>query len=517
MRASLHVIVLTTCYLNACSSGDTNPQGAAPGQSTAVDAAPSTNATLSATENGSDPVGTGAPATSPTEDLPQSPSAASPAAPSSSAGEDTGAAGSGGTGADDAGGPAASGSHSGPDDGAGATVNVDPGAAGDTGLGGASSDPGDDSGGTPGTAGAGGAIGSTVEPELCVVDHGDEVPSLRDYYSDHFAIGAAIDTEYDAYAGLLTKHFNSVTAEDQMKFDALQPSENNFTYGTADQMVDFAVQNGMQVRGHALVWHRQTPAWVFSGSSQQVLQRMRNHISQVMQHFQGKVQVWDVVNEAVMDDGTYRTGNEEGADQSSGWYGALGESYIAEAFIAARAADPSAKLFYNDYYNYHPARRQAIYEMLAGLLEAGVPIDGVGLQCHINLAPGTDPNEQSYHQTVENLEQAIEMYASLGLDVQVTEMDLSVYLRGIQYTPDMFYTPETFTPEVQQQQAERYREFFELFRKHSDKISSVSLWGIADDNTWLSEFSSGRQDFPLLFDAQQQPKPAFWTVVDFCR
>ncbi len=370
-------------------------------------------------------------------------------------------------------------------------------------------------GGSGGGAGTGEPGGETTAPDPCEVDHGDQIPSLHELYAGHFAVGAAIDTQYQNYANLLTKHFNSVTAEDQMKFDALQPSEGNFSFGTADQMVNFAVSNGMQVRGHALVWHRQTPSWVFSGSREQVLQRMKDHINNVMKHFQGKVQVWDVVNEAIMDDGSYRTASEE-EGQQSGWYGALGESYIAEAFIAARAADPTAKLFYNDYYNYHPARREAIYEMLSGLLDAGVPVDGVGLQAHINLEAGTDPNEQSYHQTVENLEQAIQMYASLGLDVQVTEMDLSVYLRGIQYTPDMFYTPETFTREVQEQQAARYGEFFEMFRRNSEFISSVSLWGIADDNTWLSEFSSGRQDFPLLFDAQQQPKPAFWAVVDFC-
>ena len=348
-----------------------------------------------------------------------------------------------------------------------------------------------------------------------MVDHGDAVPSLKEYFADHFAIGAAIDTTYNKYSATLIKHFSSITAEDQMKFDALQPTEGNFSYATADQMVNFATSNGMQVRGHALVWHRQTPSWVFSGTSQQVLSRMKAHISNVMTHFKGKVKVWDVVNEAIMDDGTYRTENED-SGQESGWYGALGESYIAEAFKAARAADPDAKLFYNDYYNYHPVRRQAIYDMLAGLIDAGVPIDGVGLQSHLNLAPGTNPEEQSYHQTPANMETAIEMYSSLGLDVQVTEMDLSLYLRGITYTPDMFYTPEKVTAEVLAEQAERYRAFLEVYRRHSDVISSVTFWGIADDNTWLSEFDSGRQDFPLLFDANQQPKPAFWAIVDFC-
>jgi len=370
------------------------------------------------------------------------------------------------------------------------------------------------------TGGAGGTAtqtsgGGTGGTEPCVVDHGDEIPSLKEYYVDHFSMGVAIDTKYNEYSGLLTKHYNSVTCEDQMKFDALQPSEGNFSYGTADQMVNFALNNDMQVRGHALVWHRQTPSWVFSGSSAQVLQRMKTHITNVMQHFQGKVKIWDVVNEAIMDDGTYRT-NDEGDGQNSGWYGALGESYIAEAFKAARAADAEAKLFYNDYYNYHPVRRQAIYDMLSGLLAAGVPVDGVGLQAHLNLAPGTDPDEQSYHQTVENMEEAIEMYSSLGLDVQVTEMDVSLYLRGITYTSDQFYTPDNVTDEVLAEQAERYRAFFDMFREHSDVISSVTTWGIVDSNTWLSEFDSGRQDFPLLFDGNQDPKPAFWAVVDFC-
>jgi endo-1,4-beta-xylanase len=370
-----------------------------------------------------------------------------------------------------------------------------------------------------GTAQTGGSAGSTqtggTGGEPCVVDHGSEVPSLKDYYADYFAIGAAIDTQYSKYSSVLTKHYNSVTAENEMKFDSLEPSEGNFTYQTADQMVNFATSNGMQVRGHALVWHRQTPSWVFSGSSAQVLSRMQNHINNVMTHFQGKVKIWDVVNEAIMDDGSYRT-NDEPDGQQSQWYGTLGESYIAEAFKAARAADPTAKLFYNDYYNYHPVRRQAIFDMLKGLLDSGVPVDGVGLQCHLNLEPGTDPNEQSYYQTPENLEQAIEMYSSLGLEVQVTEVDLSLYLRGLTYTPDMFYTPAKLTSEVLDEQAERYRAFFEVFRRHSDVISSVTFWGIADDNTWLSEFDSGRQDFPLLFDAQQQPKPAFWALVDFC-
>lgn len=306
-----------------------------------------------------------------------------------------------------------------------------------------------------------------------------------------------------------------------MKFDALQPTEGTFTYGTADQIVSFARTNNMKVRGHALVWHRQNPAWVFAnGSGGQatrdvLLARMRSHITAVMRHFQGNVYAWDVVNEAMMEDGRYRTGDETREDQRSSWHKIIGESYIAEAFKAARAADPAAKLFYNDYYDYVPAKRDGIYNMLKGLLDSGVVVHGVGLQTHINLRPSTDMTNQGYHQTVANLEAAIVKYASLGLEVQITEMDLSLYIPGVTYTSDMFYTVATFTDALQTEQAERYRAFFDLFRAHRDVITGVTLWGIADDNTWLSEFSSGRKDFPLLFDTNRQPKKAFWAVVDF--
>jgi endo-1,4-beta-xylanase len=245
-----------------------------------------------------------------------------------------------------------------------------------------------------------------------------------------------------------------------------------------------------------------------------LLARMKNHITKVMQHFQGKVYAWDVVNEAINNDGTYRDGTLAD-DKKSLWYQIIGQSYIAEAFKAAHAADPNAKLFYNDYYDYIPAKRDGIYNMLKGLLDSGVTVHGVGLQTHLNIQPSTDMTNQAYYQNVADLEAAIVKYASLGLEVQITEMDVSLYIPGITYTSDMFYTAATFTDALQTQQAERYRAFFNLFRAHKDVITGVTLWGIADDNTWLSEFSSGRKDFPLLFDTNHQPKKAFFAVVDF--
>jgi endo-1,4-beta-xylanase len=375
-----------------------------------------------------------------------------------------------------------------------------------------------------GHAGAGGAgrIGGEgsagSEPEVPPEDQ----LTLHQKYADHFPIGAAVDLQsYTTHAELLTTHFNSITTENEMKLGSLQRSEGAFRFTTADTIVDFASSNGMAVRGHALVWHRQNPAWLFSdgegGTASPVvlMQRMESHITNVMTHFAGRVEVWDVVNEAIMNDGRLRTGGEERDDQKSRWYEILGESYIAEAFRIAHEADPGARLFYNDYYNYSPARQQAIYALLRGLLEDGVPVHGVGLQCHLNIAPSDDPEHQSYYQTVENLEQAIELYSSLGLEVQITELDVSLYIAGNEYDESSYYTLETFTEELQQQQAERYREFFDMFREHSHAITGVTFWGIADDNTWLSEFSSGRRDFPLLFDTNHQPKPALEAVMDF--
>lgn len=331
------------------------------------------------------------------------------------------------------------------------------------------------------------------------------------------AVGATFygtGTITDTYRTVLAHEFSVVTAENVMKFSSLRPTRATFNYAAGDALVAFAAAHGMKVRGHTLVWHSQNPSWVFSGTKDDVLKHMRNHITNVMKHFAGKVYAWDVVNEAIMEDGSYRDGTLAD-DKKSQWYAILGESYIAEAFKAARAADPNAKLFYNDFYDYIPAKQQGIYNMVKKLKDQGVPIDGIGMQCHLNIEPSTMSTNQAYYQDVAHLEDAIKLYASLGVDVQVTEMDVSLYIPGITYTQDTFYTLATFTDALKAKQAQRYRDFFELFRKYKGTITGVTLWGIADDNTWLSEFSSGRKDFPLLFDTNHNPKPAYSAVVDF--
>lgn len=348
------------------------------------------------------------------------------------------------------------------------------------------------------------------------------ITRLYEKYADYFAIGAAVDYEsYISHGGILEEHFNSITTENEMKFDWLQGNEGTFTFGTPDRIVEFAEAGDMAVRGHALIWHRQTPPWVFRDSEgdpvtpEVLLERMERHITTVMTHYRGRVTAWDVVNEAIMNDGSLRTGDEGSDAQSSKWYAILGERYIAEAFRIAHAADPDAKLFYNDYFNYLPARRDAVFNLLEGLLADGVPVHGVGLQCHIKIEPSKDPNHHAWYQTADELETAIELYASLGLEIHVTEMDVSLYTYNIDFNEDNYYTLETFTDDIEAQQAERYAEFFEMFRRNSDAITSVTTWGVADDNTWLSELSSGRTDFPLLFDVDHQPKMAFDAIFDF--
>jgi len=350
--------------------------------------------------------------------------------------------------------------------------------------------------------------------------NGAVAPSLAQKYAGLFPIGAAVNSRtLHTHAALLARHFSSITAENEMKFESLEQTEGNFEYAAADEMVAFARTHGMKVRGHNLVWHRQTPDWVFSNGSagaaskELLLARLDEHIANVVGHFKGSVYAWDVVNEAIMDDGKYRTADERAPDQRSKWYGILGSSYIAAAFRAAHAADPDAKLFYNEYRNYVPVKRQAVYEMLKQLLADGVPVHGVGLQAHLSIEPSPVPENHGYYQDVVEEEKTIELFASLGLEVQITELDVSLYVPGVQYEHSQFYT--LLTPELEAKQAERYRQFFELFRKHQDVITSVTLWGIADDETWLSHFASGRRDFPLLFDTQHQPKQAFRRIVAF--
>lgn len=323
---------------------------------------------------------------------------------------------------------------------------------------------------------------------------------LKDYYTpdDYFYMGVAIPPSFidnQKKADLIKRHFNSVTAENDMKWSNLQPTEGTFTFTNADKIVAFAEANGMKVRGHTLCWHNQVPAWVFkngdaTASKELVLDRLRTHITTVMTHFKGKVYTWDVVNEAI-DDGSsvYR---------NSQWYAICGEDYIIEAFSAARTADPDAKLFYNDYTAIDPTKRDKIYDLLVKLKEQDL-VDGMGLQGHWNIS----------YPSSTLINDAFSKYKSLGVELQITELDVSVYTSNSDLQ-------SAYTDIVAQKLSVAYGRYFLEFRSFREAITGVTFWGLADDYTWLDNFPvAGRKNYPLLFDVNSNPKQAYFTVIDF--
>ncbi|RIX50744.1 endo-1,4-beta-xylanase [Paenibacillus nanensis] len=322
--------------------------------------------------------------------------------------------------------------------------------------------------------------------------------SLAETYRGMFDIGAAINAStLESSKGLLQTHYNSITAENDMKFERIHPEPGVYTFEIADRIAQFASDNGMKMRGHTLVWHNQTPAWVFKGadgnpvSREELLQTMKEHIDTVAGRYKGRVYCWDVVNEVI----------EDKADvwlRQSPWLDNIGEDFIGKAFEFAHAADPSAQLFYNDYNECQPEKRDKIMRLLKGLLDKGVPVHGMGLQAHWNLAG----------PSLEEIRQAIESYASLGLRLHITELDISVF--GFDDKRTDLTEP---TSEMMELQAERYDNVFALFREYRDVIDSVTFWGAADDYTWLHDFPvRGRRNWPLVFDRSHQPKASFHRI-----
>jgi endo-1,4-beta-xylanase len=329
----------------------------------------------------------------------------------------------------------------------------------------------------------------------------DNPPSLKETYQDYFPIGAAVKPfTTQQREELILKHFNSLTAENEMKFVEMRPSETTFYYDKADQIVNFAQENDMLVRGHTLIWHSQATTWLFKGEGDEpptrevMLDRMNNHIRTLLDYYKGKVYAWDVVNEAISDEANEYL-------RPTQWLDTIGEDYIQKAFEIAHEADPDALLFYNDYSVVDPVKRDKIYKMLKDLLDKGTPIHGIGMQAHWNIN----------WPSAETLEETIELFASLGLEVHITELDVSLYDgddHEIRYTEP--------PADLLEKQAIKYGEVFEIFRKHKDTISSVTLWGVTDESSWLNNFPvTNRPNWPLLFNVLEQPKPAFKEVVVF--
>ena len=332
-----------------------------------------------------------------------------------------------------------------------------------------------------------------------------DIPSVYQAFAQYFPIGAAVwqGDLTGEHAFLLSKHFDSITSENDMKWSSLQPTEGNFTYATADAQVAFAKANNMAVRGHTLVWHNQNPAWLFNDASGNpmtptpenkalLLQRLENHIRAVLTHFGNDVSAWDVVNEVIdpaQPDGFRR----------SPWFNITGTDYIDRAFQVAREVLPNAKLYINDFDTTNPVKRQFLLNLAADLKNRGIPIDGVGHQMHNNV---DFPSGQAIIDTIN-------MFSGLGLDNQITELDVSIYSNSLP-GPIVDYADIPLDRLILQ--GYRYRTFFQAFRQLQGKISSITFWGQADDHTWLT--SATRVNAPLLFDTSLQKKFAYWGLID---
>jgi endo-1,4-beta-xylanase len=335
----------------------------------------------------------------------------------------------------------------------------------------------------------------------------DDSRGLKDYYKDYFSIGVAISprsTENEE-AALITKEFNSVTAENAMKMGPIHPEETRYFWNDADKIVNFGQANGMKVRGHTLCWHQQTPRWLFTDSKgntvskEVLLKRLQDHITTIVSRYKGKIYAWDVVNEVIADDSTKFL-------RDSPWYTICGEEFIAKAFEYAHAADPDAILFYNDYNTERPEKRERIYRLLKKLVDAKVPIHGVGLQGHWSIF---EPDEKDLRKTIEQ-------FSSLGLKIQITELDISIYAWEKMNREKKPNEPDVFTSELEKKQSDQYKKVFGIFREYKKEITGITFWNVSDKHSWLDSYPvRGRKNYPLLFDQNLKPKKAYWEVVRF--
>ncbi len=341
--------------------------------------------------------------------------------------------------------------------------------------------------------------------------------TLKDAYKGDFVIGAAINeaqiTGQDARGdAIILAQFNSISPENVLKWALIHPQPDKYDFTLGDQYVDFGRKHHMFIVGHNLVWHNQVPAWVFHDadgnllSRDALLKRMHDHIDTVVGRYKGKIDSWDVVNEALNDDGSMR---------QSLWYKIIGPDYIEKAFEYAHQADPHAQLMYNDYNLENEAKRQGAIALVKELQAKGVPITSIGLQNHDNLTWPTADQEDA----------TISAFAALGLKVAITELDINVLpTGGHQPTADVTLHIEQnkalnpyvdgLPDSVQQQLAARYADLFRVFLKHRDVVSRVTFWGVSDGDSWLNNAPvRGRTSYPLLFGRTDEPKPALEAVI----
>jgi endo-1,4-beta-xylanase len=344
-----------------------------------------------------------------------------------------------------------------------------------------------------------------------------QTPSLKEVFKGSFLVGAALDpaefTEADTRgAELIKAQFNTITPENVLKWERVHPQPGSYSFELPDRYVAFGESNHMFVVGHTLVWHNQTPAWVFQDNKgnpadrETLLIRLEDHIHSVVGRYKGRINGWDVVNEALEEDGTLR---------QTPWLKIIGEDYLAKAFQFAHEADPQAELYYNDYNLENEAKLKGALELLRKLQAQGVPITGVGIQGHYHMDLPTN----------EQVDAAITAFSKLGLKVMITELDVDVLPLAFQYMgadvtlsaelqPKLNTYPKALPDTVQQALAHRYAGLFGVFLKHRGELVRVTFWGVTDADSWLNNWPvKGRTNYPLLFDRGGQPKPAFDAVI----
>ena len=338
---------------------------------------------------------------------------------------------------------------------------------------------------------------------------------LKDAYKDYFTIGVALNQRNvsdDAQKALVVKQFNSVTAENDWKPGEIHPKEGVWNFERADKIADFCRQNGIKMRGHCLCWHSQFADWMFTDAKGKPVtkevfyERLRDHIQTIMKRYKDVVYAWDVVNEAMADDGGGprwgfgRPGQEPSPYRQSRHFQLCGDEFIAKAFQFAREADPDVLLFYNDYSCVDEGKRERIYNMVKKMKDAGVPIDGIGMQGHYNI----------YFPSEEQLEKAIVRFKEIVKHINITELDLRMNNEsGGQL---MFSRGEAkpMPAYMSTLQTDQYARLFKVFRKHADVIDNVTFWNLGDKDSWL-----GVNNHPLLFDENYRPKACFRAIRDF--
>lgn len=342
--------------------------------------------------------------------------------------------------------------------------------------------------------------------------------TLKDAFAGKFYIGTALNADQitgkdTAAVNLIRHQFNAIAAENCMKSEQIQPREGEFDFSLADQFVSFGEQNNMWITGHTLIWHSQAPRWFFTDSTgndvsrEVMIERMRTHIHTLVGRYKGRIKGWDVVNEAILDDGSYRP---------SEFYQLLGEDFISLAFEFAREADPDAELYYNDYSMANAEKREGVVAMVKKMQEQGIRIDGIGMQGHVGLE----------YPDISEFEKSVEAFAALGVKVMITEMDITLLpmpdagvgadvSASFEYRQKMDPYAGGLPDSVNTVFENRYLDFFRLFLKHQDVISRVTLWGVADAYSWRNNWPvRGRTDYPLLFDRNDQPKPVVRKITE---